>query len=174
MLHVVRYLARSRNPTGLEWLDKLTREQQQVSKSPHRSGKGSSGSHVKMMPSEKAEGPSASASSLTADGGGISSSADEDLQHSTHESVMEPDDDTPHPDTSVFINFRELLWYWSEYYLRRGRDRLSLEFSTHVPFRQWKSLVGKSWLIRLVDRTVITCILCDYDCTNFYCCCNTH
>lgn len=41
------------------------------------------------------------------------------------------------------LNFRELLWYWSEYYLRRGRDRLSLEFSTHVRFQEWNSLVGE-------------------------------
>ena len=38
-------------------------------------------------------------------------------------------------------NFRELLWYWSEYYLRRGRDRLSIEFSCHIPFAYWLGLV---------------------------------
>lgn len=43
----------------------------------------------------------------------------------------------------VMVNFRELLWYWREYYLRRGRDRLSIEFSSHIPFFQWNSLVGK-------------------------------
>ena len=42
----------------------------------------------------------------------------------------------------VFRNFRLLLWYWQEYYLRRGRDRLSIEFSTHIPFRFWLQLVG--------------------------------
>mgnify|MGYP003385499539 CR=1 FL=1 len=42
------------------------------------------------------------------------------------------------------LNFRELLWYWSEYYQRRGRDRLSLEFSSHIRFEEWHSLVGKS------------------------------
>ena len=40
-------------------------------------------------------------------------------------------------------NFRQLLWYWEEYYLRRGRDRLSIEFSSHIPFRHWMELVGK-------------------------------
>ena len=40
-------------------------------------------------------------------------------------------------------NFRELLWYWQEYYLRRGRDRLSIEFSTHIPFRYWHAIVGE-------------------------------
>lgn len=45
---------------------------------------------------------------------------------------------------SVLRNFRELLWYWTEYYTRRGRDRLSLEFSTHVPFSKWKEIVGMS------------------------------
>ena len=43
----------------------------------------------------------------------------------------------------VMVNFRELLWYWREYYLRRGRDRLSIEFSSHIPFRHWNNLVGK-------------------------------
>ena len=28
----------------------------------------------------------------------------------------------------LLLNFRELLWFWKEYYCRRGRDRLSLEF----------------------------------------------
>lgn len=41
----------------------------------------------------------------------------------------------------VMKNFRELLWYWQEYYLRRGRDRLSIEFSSHIPFTHWNSLV---------------------------------
>ena len=43
----------------------------------------------------------------------------------------------------VMRNFRELLWYWSEYYLRRGRDRLSIEFSCHIPFSYWYALVSK-------------------------------
>jgi hypothetical protein len=47
----------------------------------------------------------------------------------------------------VMVNFRELLWYWREYYLRRGRDRLSIEFSSHIPFFQWNSLVGKTCFI---------------------------
>jgi hypothetical protein len=41
----------------------------------------------------------------------------------------------------VMINFRELLCFWKEYYLKRGRDRLSLEFSTHIPFKHWLYLV---------------------------------
>jgi hypothetical protein len=40
-------------------------------------------------------------------------------------------------------NFRELLWYWQEYYLRRGRDRLSVEFSCRIPFSSWVNLVGE-------------------------------
>jgi hypothetical protein len=43
----------------------------------------------------------------------------------------------------VMRNFRELLWYWQEYYLRRGRDRLSIEFSCHIPFSYWFEIVGK-------------------------------
>lgn len=45
--------------------------------------------------------------------------------------------------TAVFCNFREVLWYWQEYYLRRGRDRLSVEFSCHIPFKYWHEVVGK-------------------------------
>lgn len=45
--------------------------------------------------------------------------------------------------TNTAINFRLLLWYWREYYMRRGRDRLSLEFSTHIPFMYWREVVGR-------------------------------
>ena len=38
-------------------------------------------------------------------------------------------------------NFRELLWFWREYYLRRGRDRLSIEFSSRIAFPYWQGLV---------------------------------
>jgi len=41
----------------------------------------------------------------------------------------------------IMRNMRELLWYWQEYYLRRGRDRLSVEFSVHIPFRYWMELI---------------------------------
>lgn len=44
----------------------------------------------------------------------------------------------------VMMNFRELLWYWREYYLRRGRDRLSIEFSAHIAFHHFLNLVGMS------------------------------
>jgi hypothetical protein len=48
------------------------------------------------------------------------------------------------PSELLMVNFRELLWYWKEYYLRRGRDRLSIEFSSHAPFHKWIELVGTS------------------------------
>lgn len=51
-------------------------------------------------------------------------------------------------------NFRELLWFWGEYYLRRGRDRLSVAFSSHIPFSYWERLVGKSIL-----RPISNCML---------------
>ena len=44
--------------------------------------------------------------------------------------------------TDVLSNFRELLWFWSEYYTHRGRDRLSLEFSSHLRFQEWKKVVN--------------------------------
>jgi len=42
----------------------------------------------------------------------------------------------------VLRNFRELLWFWSEYYKNRGRDRLSLEFSSHLRFQEWIKVVN--------------------------------
>jgi hypothetical protein len=39
-------------------------------------------------------------------------------------------------------NFRELIWFWAEYYSHRGRDRLSLEFSSHLRFQEWKNVVS--------------------------------
>lgn len=43
--------------------------------------------------------------------------------------------------TAVMGNFRLLLWYWKEYYERRGRDRLSIEFSSHISFHVWAEVV---------------------------------
>lgn len=42
---------------------------------------------------------------------------------------------------TVLQGFRRLLWFWEEYYMRGGRDRLSLEFSTHVKFWAWKRVI---------------------------------
>jgi hypothetical protein len=42
----------------------------------------------------------------------------------------------------VLRNFREVLWFWTEYYTHRGRDRLSLEFSSHLRFQEWIEVVG--------------------------------
>eukprot|EP00934_Nitzschia_sp_Nitz4_P008770 Nitzschia sp. Nitz4//scaffold166_size90379//57971//62599//NITZ4_005064-RA/size90379-processed-gene-0.62-mRNA-1//-1//CDS//3329538217//8760//frame0 len=42
----------------------------------------------------------------------------------------------------VLRNFREVLWFWIEYYTHRGRDRLSLEFSSHVRFQEWIEVVS--------------------------------
>jgi len=39
-------------------------------------------------------------------------------------------------------NFREVLWFWTEYYTHRGRDRLSLEFSSHIRFQEWNDVVS--------------------------------
>ena len=39
-------------------------------------------------------------------------------------------------------NFREVLWFWTEYYTHRGRDRLSLEFSSHIRFQEWNHVVS--------------------------------
>ncbi len=37
--------------------------------------------------------------------------------------------------------FYALLFFWKEYYGKRGRDRTSLEFSSHVPFCKWLEMV---------------------------------
>jgi hypothetical protein len=43
----------------------------------------------------------------------------------------------------VLRNFRELLFFWKEYYTHRGRDRLSLEFSSHLRFVEWDNIVTR-------------------------------
>ena len=44
--------------------------------------------------------------------------------------------------TDILRNFREVLWFWREYYTHRGRDRLSLEFSSHLRFEEWDHVVS--------------------------------
>jgi Trpc4-associated protein len=39
-------------------------------------------------------------------------------------------------------NFRSLLWFWIQYYIPRGRDRLSLEQSSDMTFREWYHVVA--------------------------------
>ena len=39
------------------------------------------------------------------------------------------------------VNFRQLLWFWKEYYTHRVKDRVSLEFSSHLPFSEWWHVV---------------------------------
>jgi hypothetical protein len=58
----------------------------------------------------------------------------DDIGSGSNEQTIE---ETRDKDNVWFQNFRELLFYWQEYYMRRGRDRLSLEFSTNIPFRVW-------------------------------------
>ncbi len=38
-------------------------------------------------------------------------------------------------------NFRALLFFWREYYSARGRDRLSIEFSSRIPFAEWRAVL---------------------------------
>jgi hypothetical protein len=42
----------------------------------------------------------------------------------------------------VVSNFVELLWFWKEYYAHRGRDRVSIEFSSHLHFNEWRNVVN--------------------------------
>jgi len=41
--------------------------------------------------------------------------------------------------STIKKNFRRLLWFWNEYYAQRGRDCLSLEFSSQIKFSEWLS-----------------------------------
>jgi hypothetical protein len=43
----------------------------------------------------------------------------------------------------IMRNFRRLLFFWREYYSHRGRDRLSLEFSSHLRFAEWNNIVTR-------------------------------
>jgi Trpc4-associated protein len=37
----------------------------------------------------------------------------------------------------VTSNFQKLLWFWHEYYLLRGKDCLSLEYTSQISFGEW-------------------------------------
>jgi Trpc4-associated protein len=39
--------------------------------------------------------------------------------------------------SSISSNFQKLLWFWHEYYLLRGKDCMSLEFTSQIPFSEW-------------------------------------
>jgi len=41
------------------------------------------------------------------------------------------------PTACVTANFQKLLWFWHEYYLLRGKDCLSLEYTSQIPFQEW-------------------------------------
>jgi len=56
----------------------------------------------------------------------------------------------------ILTKFRELLWFWSEYYTHRGRDRLSLEFSSHLRFREWKHVVDLLCADNMTSKTCLT------------------
>jgi Trpc4-associated protein len=53
----------------------------------------------------------------------------------------EPKTGPPRSGSEILANFRQLLWFWQEYYMHRGRDRLGVEFNSHINFHEWKSLV---------------------------------
>lgn len=65
-----------------------------------------------------------------------------DHRVAAHGDGVEVDDSSaPQDGATVLRSFRRLLWFWGEYYQRGGRDRLSLEFSTHVKFWAWKRVI---------------------------------
>jgi Trpc4-associated protein len=48
-------------------------------------------------------------------------------------------------------NFRELLQFWQAYYARKDRDRISLAFSSDLPFTVWQEAVDR------LQRTLAEC-----------------
>jgi Protein of unknown function (DUF3689) len=54
----------------------------------------------------------------------------------------------------ILYNFREVLWFWVEYYTHRGRDRLSLEYSSRLRYDDWISVV--TILITYLDNVLLT------------------
>lgn len=49
---------------------------------------------------------------------------------------------TPRGSGSVLKNFRFLLDFWQEYYMRkREKDIASLHYSTNIPFAEWSAVV---------------------------------
>merc|ERR1712157_246098 len=56
----------------------------------------------------------------------------------------------------ILIKFRELLWFWLEYYTHRKKDRLSLEFTSHLQFKEWKHVVD---LLCADNDTSQTCLI---------------
>ncbi|GMH94544.1 hypothetical protein TrST_g12621 [Triparma strigata] len=81
---------------------------------------------------EKAEGKLGSGEKAARDDGEDIAALD-DLDNYDH--VTTPNQ------SGIMCNFRELLFFWREYYSHRGRDRLSLEFSSHLRFAEWKNVV---------------------------------
>ncbi|CAK4668208.1 unnamed protein product [Aphanomyces euteiches] len=55
---------------------------------------------------------------------------------------QESEVETKHPAGYLCSNFRSLLWFWIQYYIPRGRDRLSLEHSSDMKFKEWYRVVG--------------------------------
>ena len=54
--------------------------------------------------------------------------------------ILSSDRPLVHP-SNILKNFRQLLWFWWEYYAHRGRDRLSLELSSHLRFNEFQQIV---------------------------------
>jgi len=58
-------------------------------------------------------------------------------QLSNYLQVVKAEEDLRGKPRSITANFRKLLWFWNEYYAQRGRDCLSLEFSSQIQFSEW-------------------------------------
>jgi hypothetical protein len=100
------------------------------------------------LESEQREMHIAETNVLQADTDGHSSSMMQsmdrlDLSHCRRRRSGSEDASTSSDEIDVMTNFRQLLWFWNQYYSHRGRDRLSLEFSSRFRFEEWHDVVAK-------------------------------
>ncbi len=56
----------------------------------------------------------------------------------------------------ITTNFRELLWFWQQYYACRAHDAYSLEVSSQIPFQEWFTTV-KALYSPVASDTSLVC-----------------
>ena len=110
------------------------------------------GEGLESAASSEGDGDSGSGSSSSSSSSSSSGNANENHDHSVSINRINGcnasdrdhhEGDASGKDSFWFKNFRELLWFWQEYYQRRGRDRMSLEFCSEIPFHVLQSVVGR-------------------------------
>lgn len=104
-------------------------------------GKGVSGDAGFLSELDDIDGEKDSRPSIASRSSTFQSSSSSNKQRRSSGDAASDQDSPPQDGPTVLRGFRRLLWFWGEYYLRGGRDRLSLEFSTHVKFWAWKRVI---------------------------------